>query len=189
MRRSMTWSTSRSATRRDLFRGWPFTWFSAAETSSDSSRRAEKSAKGIKLKTSFFPKDWGAKKKVVRKKICLTKYRLVNVQNSRGCPKEHREHEDIFATTSRTLDKKKDERLRCARKESFDQMSCWHPKKKTWEKKFWRHDRHEKNETLTTGRVGRRWRKILRPRSARFFLFLEHSRRNERRDDREIQSI
>lgn len=58
------------------------------------------------------------------------------------------------------LTKTKDEWLRCAGKEAFDQMSCWHPRKKIGEKEFWRHDRREKNETLTTGRVGESLRRV-----------------------------
>lgn len=58
------------------------------------------------------------------------------------------------------LTKTKSEWLRCAGKESFDQTSCWHPRKKIREKEFWRHDRREKNEALTTGRVGESLRRV-----------------------------
>lgn len=58
------------------------------------------------------------------------------------------------------LTRTKGEWLRCVGKESFDQTSCWHPRKKTREKELWRHDKREKSETLTTGGVGESLKRV-----------------------------
>lgn len=168
MWRSMTWSTSRSATRRDLFRGWPFTWFFAAETSSDPSRRAEKSVKGIKLKTSFFFKELrDEEKKLFEKRYISRSIDLLMLEIQEDV-RENIENMKTFLQR---------------RIVHLTKRSDWDAREKSHSTKCLADIRRKRNERRNfegmidarrtkrwrQGRVGRRRRKILRPRSARFF--------------------